>query len=63
MVTWSFFVLDGAQGRGKQIMMFEEELCFWSWEEDVITCKFYLDHLNDWSKKLNISKLVGNLKK
>lgn len=44
-------------------MMFEEELCFWSWEEDVITCKFYLDHLNDWSKKLNISKLVGYLKK
>ena len=44
-------------------MMFEEELCFWSWEEDVITCKFYLGHLNDWSKKLNISKLVGYLKK
>ena len=43
-------------------MTFEEELCFWSWEEDVITCKFYLDHLNDWSKNLNISKLVEKLK-
>lgn len=43
-------------------MMFEEKLCFWSWEEDVIQCKFYLDHLNDWSKKLNISKLVEDLK-
>ena len=63
MFTWSFFVLDGAQGRGKQLMMLEEKLCFWSWEEDVIPCKFYLDHLNDWSKKLNISKLVEDLKK
>lgn len=62
MVTWSFFVLDEAQGRGKQIMMFDEDLCFWSWEEDIITCKFYLDHLNDWSKNLNISKLVEKLK-
>lgn len=43
-------------------MMLEEKLCFWSWEEDVIPCKFYLDHLNDWSKKLNISKLVEDLK-
>lgn len=43
-------------------MMFDEDLCFWSWEEDVITCKFYLDHLNDWSKNLNISKLVEKLK-
>lgn len=44
-------------------MMLEEKLCFWSWEEDVIPCKFYLDHLNDWSKKLNISKFVEDLKK
>lgn len=43
-------------------MMFDEDLCFWSWEEDVITCKFYLDNLNDWSKNLNISKLVEKLK-
>lgn len=43
-------------------MMFDEDLCFWSWEEDIITCKFYLDHLNDWSKNLNISKLVEKLK-
>lgn len=43
-------------------MMFDEDLCFWSWEEDIITCKFYLDHLNDWSKKFNISKLVEKLK-
>lgn len=44
-------------------MMFDEDLCFWSWEEDIIICKFYLDHINDWSKNLNILKLVEKLKK
>lgn len=42
--------------------MFDENYDAWSWEEDIIICKFYLDHKSDWITNTNLNNVQEKLK-